>query len=216
MDAALKAEIQEIVELVKTVPESLQVRTLELLLQDLLDRANEQTRPTKPKKKAQGEEDDDAARGQETGKDRNKTERRTRESAGLNPNTLPMRVKAFMKRTKVTEKQIEKLFHIEDGQYEPIWVLSGTKFSKTQVQIALLQSLQRALTSGEFSFDRESVREECKKKNSYDRTNFKANFQNSGKYFSGLDKDGLVSLTDGGMTELASLINELAGVTDGN
>ena len=38
MDAALKAEIQEIIELVKTVPESLQLRAFEILLQDALDR----------------------------------------------------------------------------------------------------------------------------------------------------------------------------------
>jgi hypothetical protein len=48
MDATLKAEIQEIVELVKTVPEPLQVRMLELLLQDLLDRTSGRKRPTKP------------------------------------------------------------------------------------------------------------------------------------------------------------------------
>lgn len=204
MDAALKSEIQEIVELVKTVPESLQVRTLELLLQDLLDR-------TGGKKVSGSSEKEDEREERPATKDKN----RERESEGLNPHTLPMRVKAFMKRTKVTDKQLERLFHIEGKQYEPIWTLKVTKFSKAQVQIALLQSLQRALTSGEFSFDREEVRTECKDRKSYDNTNFKANFQNSGKCFSGLEKDGLVSLTDDGMTALAALITELAGVEDG-
>ncbi len=36
MDAVLKKEIEEIVELVKTMPESFQVRALEMLMQDLL------------------------------------------------------------------------------------------------------------------------------------------------------------------------------------
>jgi hypothetical protein len=149
-------------------------------------------------------------------KEKDQADRRKRESEGLKLSTLPMRVKAFMKRTKVTDKQIERLFHIEGNQYEPIWTLKTTKFSKTQIHIALLQALQRALTSGEFSFDREEVREECTKRNSLDKTNFRANFQNNGKYFSGLEKDGLVSLTDEGMTALAALVTEVAGSSDGD
>jgi hypothetical protein len=203
MDAALKTEIQEIVEVVKTVPEPLQLRAFEILLQDAIDRVG-------GKERSRREEEDDR-----DVKDKKKDKDRDRESEGLDPNTLPMRVKAFMKRTKVTAPQIEKLFHIEGKQFEPIWAVKVTKFSKAQVQIALLQSLQRALTSGEFSFDSEKVRTECKNKKSYDNTNFKVNFQNNAKYFSGLEKDGLVSLTDDGMTALANLITELAGVEDG-
>lgn len=206
MDAKLKAEIQEIVELVKTVPEPLQVRTHELLLQDLLDRTSGRKHSTKP------EECPDEDKGLRS----EKATKNKRESEGLNPNTLPMRVKAFMKRTQVSDKQIDHLFHIEGNQYEPIWLLKATKFSKTQVDIALLQSLQRALTSGEFSFDREKVREECRNRKSYNKNNFNANFQNSAKYFTGLEKEGLVSLTDEGMTALATLVKELSGVKDGD
>jgi hypothetical protein len=206
MDAALRAEIQEIVEVVKTVPEPLQLRAFELLLQDAIDRSAGRKR-TQQRDNDEEEELEEKPTGQ-----RKKQER---ESEVLDPNTLPMRVKAFMKRTEVTAPQIEKLFHIEGKQYEPIWTVKVTKFSKAQVQIALLQSLQRALTSGEFSFDREEVRTECENRRSYDKKNFKVNFRNSRKYFSGLEKDGLVSLTDDGMTALAGLITELAGADDG-
>jgi hypothetical protein len=205
MEAALKAEIQEIVELVKTVPEPLQLRAFEILLQDALDRSAGKNRTHQLDKEEEEALDE---------KPPKKT--RERESQGLDPNSLPMRVKAFMKRTKVTAPQIETLFHIEGKQFEPIWALKVAKFAKAQVQIALLQSLQRALTSGEFSFDREEVRTACKDKKSYNKTNFKVNFQHNEKYFSGLEKDGgLVSLTDHGMTALASLITELAGADDG-
>ena len=141
MDAALKTEIQEIVELVKTVPEPLQLRAFEILLQDAVDRLA-------GKKTARRE---DTTKDDEHDKDDTKDKNKDKKSEGLDPNTLPMRVKAFMKRTKVTSPQIEKFFHIEGKQYEPIWTVKVTKFSKAQVQIALLQSLQRALTSGEFS-----------------------------------------------------------------
>jgi hypothetical protein len=209
VEAALKAEIQEILEIVKTVPETLQTRTLELLLQDALDRAGGR------KHSLQSEQRRDDSGGEEGIQIEKKATKVKRESEGLDPNTMPMRVKAFMKRTKVTDKQLGSLFHIEGNQYEPIWGVNATKVSKAQVQIALMQSLQRALTKGEFSFDREEVREDCRKKGCYDRTNFKANFQNNGKYFSGLEKEGLVSLTDEGMTALAAVVSELAGASDG-
>jgi hypothetical protein len=211
VDADLKAEIQEIVELVKTVPEPLQARTLELLLQDLLDQRSGKKRAQSKRDERLGEDEEEMQR-----KEKAPADTRKRGSEGLNVNTLPMRLKAFMKRTKVTEKQIERLFHVEGNQYEPIWTLKTTNFSKTQVQIALLQALQRALTSGEFSFDREEVKAECEKRNSLNKANFRANFQNSGKYFSGLEKEGLVSLTDEGMNALAELVTELAGASDGD
>jgi hypothetical protein len=197
MDAALKTEIQEIIELVKTVPEALQLRTLELLLQDALDKVG--VRKPKPERETGKEIEDEPIK---------------KSGAALNMGKLPMRVKAFMKKHAVTDKQLDELFHIEGGQYEPIWTLGTTKFAKAQVHIALLQSLRRGLTSGEFSFDREEVKTACKERGSYNETNFNANFKNNNKYFSGLDKEGLVSLTDGGMTALATLVTELAGIGD--
>jgi hypothetical protein len=209
MDAALKTEIQEIVEVLKTVPEPLQLRAFEILLQDAIDRTGGKKRLRQQDAAKDDERDEDGTT------DKNKDKQRERESEGLDPNTLPMRVKAFMKRTNVTAPQIEKLFHVENKQYEPIWAVKVTKFSKAQVQIALLHSLQRALTLGEFSFDREEVKTECENRKSYDSKNFKVNFRNNDKYFSGLEKNGLVSLTDDGMTALANLITELAGADDG-
>jgi hypothetical protein len=202
MDATLKTEIQEIVEVIKSVPEHLQARAFELLLQDAIDRHSG---------KKQERRDDKGKDAKDDKPDRPKP----RPSGDLEPDAVPMRVKAFMKRTKVTAPQIAKLFHIEGDQFVPIWTIQGTKVSKAQVQTALLQSLQRALTSGEFSFNREEVRTECESKKCYDKTNFTANFRNNQKYFSGLEKDGLVSLTDEGMTALAELVTQLAGTGDG-
>jgi hypothetical protein len=206
MDAVLKTEIQEILEVIKTVPEPLQLRAFEILLQDAIDRVSGK------KSSRRDEAEDNLDDAKDTKKDKNKE--RKQESEGLDPNTLPMRVKAFMKRMKVTAPQIEQLFHVEGKHYEAAWTLKVTKFSKAQVQIALLQSLQRALISGEFSFDREEVKTVRKERGTLNESNFKANFQNNSKLFSGLDKDGLVSLTDDGMKSLASLVNELTGAED--
>jgi hypothetical protein len=200
MDAALKAEIQEIIELVKTVPESLQLRTLELLLQDALDKVgiNKLKRELDSEKDVEDTTDKKPPKG---------------ESDGLDASRLPMRVKAFMKKHSVTAKQLERLFHIEGKEYAPIWTLTTTKFAAAQVHTSLLQSLQRALASGEFSFDREEVRTRCKERGD-DTANFIVNFKNRNKYFSGLDREGLVSLTDEGMKALATLVTELAGTGD--
>jgi hypothetical protein len=111
MDAVLKAEIQEIIELVKTVPESLQLRTLELLLQDALNR-------TEGKKEKKEREPDEKS---ETAKEEKKS---AHLKSGLHVGALPMRVKAFMKKHAIAGQQLEKLFHIEGEQYEPIWSLN--------------------------------------------------------------------------------------------
>ena len=205
MDTALKAEIREIIELVKTVPESLQLRTLELLLQDTLNRAEGK----EPRKEHEPEPEPEEPETPE-----NRPPARRGGASGLEVGTLPMRVKAFMKKHGITANQLDAIFHIEGKQYTPIWSLKTTKFSAAQVQIALLQSLQRALTSGEFSFDREDVRKECEERGSYSKVNFKANFQNNKQYFSRLDKEGLVSLTDEGMNALAKTVTQLAGAND--
>jgi len=203
MDAALKAEIQEIIELVKTVPESLQLRTLELLLQDALNRAEGK----KPKKERESDKE-------EAGEPNTTPLAGRGTTSGLDASKLPMRVKAFMKKHSVTAQQLERLFHIEGKEYAPIWELTTTKFAAAQIQTSLLQSLQRALASGEFSFDRDEVRTQCKDRGD-DTANFNVNFKNRKNYFSGLDKDGLVSLTDEGMKALAALVTELAGTGDG-
>ncbi len=203
MDAALKTEIEEIVEVIKSVPEPLQARAFELLLQDAIERHTSKQR-----------EHRDTEKDREIKPDR-EVKPKPKPNGDLDPDKLPMRFKAFMTRTKVTAPQIAKLFHIEGDQFIPIWTVKGTQVSKAQIQLALLQSLHRGVTSGEFSFDREDVRTDCEAKKCYDAGNFKANFRNNAKLFSGLDKDGLVSLTDDGMNELAALITRLAGLEDG-
>jgi hypothetical protein len=99
MDAALKAEIQEIIGLVKTVPEPLQLRTLELLLQDALNRVEGK----KPRKERESEREGD-------GTPEVKEPAKRGASTGLDAANLSMRVKAFMKKHEVTGQQLETLF----------------------------------------------------------------------------------------------------------
>src|SRR5258708_37832825 len=102
MDAALKTEIQEIVEIVTTGPEPLQLRAFEILLQGAIDRVGRKERARRDSEK-EDDRDDDV-------KDKKRDKDREPESEGLDPNTLPMRFNAFRKGTKVTAPQIEKLF----------------------------------------------------------------------------------------------------------
>jgi hypothetical protein len=207
VDANLKSEIQEIIELVKQCPEPLQLRAFELLLQHALrnngaergehaDRGVGSPLETRGTKKLQGQDND--RQGEST----------------LNVNELPMRVKAFMKKNSITPQQIEQLFHIEGGQIFPIWSLRTTKFAEGQMHIALMQSLKRALESGEFSFEQDEVRKEAREKRTYDDKNFSANFKYREAYFTKLAKDGLSPLSDDGMNALAALIRQLTASSD--
>lgn len=89
----------------KTLPEQLQLRTLELLLQDALNRVETK----KPIQQRESEKEDDDGPDKKTPVTRGAT-------SGLDVGTLPMRVKAFMKKHEITDKQFEKLFHIEGKQ----------------------------------------------------------------------------------------------------
>jgi hypothetical protein len=137
---------------VKTVPEPLRLRILELLLQDTLNRAEGK----KPKRERESEPEDD------TPETKPSTGRAA--ASSLDVSQLPIRAKAFRKKHSITAQHLERLFHVEGKEYAPIWTPQATKFAAVQIHISLLLSLQPALASGEFSFDRDEVRTQCKER----------------------------------------------------
>lgn len=193
MDSELKKEIKEIIEVVKECPEGLQGRAFEILLTDCL----EQRREGKPPKREVKEKEKKPPEIEGLGK------------SGFENFQLPMRVKAFLKKQNLVPTDLDKTFHVENQEIEPIWSLETTAFSKAQIQIALIDALENALTSGEFSFQLEKVREKCQEKQAYDKTNFMKNFKgSSGKYFGKIDSDSPTSLSDEGMNRLADYIRK--------
>jgi hypothetical protein len=192
VDDSLKSEIAEIASLVKALPENLQLRAFEMLLENCLDRGSHDKAPKQSRA--------------DTKLEPPRRDEEPRKSQGIGALSLPLRLKAFMKKHDVNVEQLDKLFHAEDGAVEPIWSSDETKHSKAQIEIALMEALQHAMVAGEFTFDPEEVRAICEAKRCYDKGNFKANFRNNPRLFAALKDTGPISLSDEGMKRLAEMI----------
>lgn len=192
MNPELRKEIDEVFELVKGLPENLQLRAMEILLQDFVVRS-----PVRGGKQTIGDPPSDS---------NPPLQHQANQREGVQGMILPMRLKAFLKKNNISLNSLDSRFHVEGGQVIPIWTLDTHRVATAQIQIALLLALQRALTAGEFAFDCHEVRELCKTKKAYDGDNFAGNFRRNARLFANLDSEGLVQLSDEGMNELARLI----------
>ncbi|MFY9727396.1 MAG: hypothetical protein WB579_11795 [Bryobacteraceae bacterium] len=198
MDEVLKSEIAEIVSLVRTIPDNLQSRAFEMLLEDFLDSRH---REKAPKEKTPGP-GQDASQGAET----------SATSGSVGSMSLPLRLKAFLKKYELKVEHLDKLFHVEGGVVEPIWSQEEVKHSKAQIEITLMEALKHAMEAGEFIFDAENVRSICEGKKAYDRTNFKANFKNNSRLFAAFKDDYPAALSDEGMRRLAEMVRAKSGL----
>jgi hypothetical protein len=201
MDAELKQEIQEIIEVSKTCPENLQTTVAEILLSDLL--RNRRTpeaatggRDATEKNSAKPSlEDTSASNAEQTSMKQVGSEFR-----------LPLRLKAFLKKYGIGQEKLDAFFHMEEGQVLPIWSLTATKIAEGQIQIALLTALENAIKTGEFAFAMCDVHAACKE-HKVEETNWSNNFRNNSRLFGSLEKDGPISLSEDGMKRLAVLIS---------
>jgi len=206
----LKEKILEIAEIAKACPENLQAICFELLLKDYLSsRAPERRGPgplPAPNSSTQepqqsGTEEQPPVAGHAGGQD------------DLAEVDIHVKARHFLKKYSVTIEQINNLFYKDGDKLGTLYDdLKTTRVAESQVRVALLQALLRALQSGEFECDVEEVRSECEARKCYDRNNFGNNFTNNaglfdfGKYNKSITK---IRLSEAGKKELSELIAEL-------
>jgi hypothetical protein len=195
MYESLKKEVQEIVDLVETLPERYKDRCFEVLLSALMSESRE-------------DEDGDGSPSERSGEkpangDKNKK----------TPLTAKMR--AFIKRQGVTEEQLRELAFVEDNEVVFIHEPEVTQNSKGQIQWALLLALKSGLLGGELEVDPEDVRSICIEKGFYDKANFAKNFKaptTAALFQSTPEAQGKsVKLATPGEKRLADLIKSLTG-----
>jgi hypothetical protein len=191
MDAELKQEIQEIIEVAKGCPENLQTTVAEILLSDLLrnrrtaEAATGGRDATEKDRAKPGLDDSSASNGAE----------QTGTKQGGSEFRLPLRLKAFLKKYGIGQEKLDVFFHMEEGQVVPIWSLTATKIAEGQIQIALLTALESAIKTGEFAFAKCDIHAACKE-HKVEETNWSNNFKNNSRLFGSLDKDGPISLSE--------------------
>jgi hypothetical protein len=207
VDSDLRDRIKEIAEIAGSLPESLQQSCFEILLKHYLN--PEQAGTPMPVAAAKDDVhiepvpvappaavEPPAPAGQ----------------ADVLQADLHVKTRRFMEKYAVTLGELNNLFYKEDGQIKPLYEdLKTTRLAESQIRLALLQSLQHALTSGDFETQIETVRNECRDRKCYDKANFAANFRNNASLFDQeYSKDTVtIKLSEDGRREVAQLVKEL-------
>jgi hypothetical protein len=186
--AKAKADIAEIVEIVKTVPEALQQRCFELLFEAAFT-GRDAAAPPEQKK-----EPEPAAEDQQVTK------------------KLPSNVMALIRRYKVAPERLSKLFMLDHDPLLPVYnIPSGGGLAKAQLNKVMMVILENGLLNNTLSASYSELRTSVEDDGFYD-TNFsklvkRDLFKSLGK--DGLKEDSIIELSGSGLEKLAEIINEL-------
>jgi hypothetical protein len=195
---SLSEEIKQITEIAESVPERYKEKCFEILLQRLLS-----------EKKSPSQALEIFSQGHP-------------ESIPSQDAKIPIttQIRLFMTKTGITEEELNSILFYDSNNDEVHFLKEPNPPAIAQGQIdwALLLALQKGVLSNELSVDAENVRAICQVKGFYDGANFASIFKKP-KYASLFkapitQKAGPQTLSDKGLTALATLIRKLAGRAD--
>lgn len=191
----VKADIAQIVDIVKTVPETLQQRCFELLFEAAFSELH--PTPADPS-----------------------TDEKPRANSGLKENPpaldkkLPANVMAFAVRNGVTKEQLEKLFMLDHEPLLPIYKIPTGNIAKSQLTKVLMILLENGLLNNSLTAQYSELREAVKDDGLHD-SNFNKVLKRNHDLFrsaiseDSIDENGVVELTGAGMEKLAEVVKEL-------
>jgi hypothetical protein len=190
-----KADIAQIVEIVKTVPEGLQQRCFELLFEQAFSEPKQV--PEVERKAPEAEKPAEGAEPAVSGK------------------KLPGNIKAILRRGDVTEEDLGKLFMLEHDPLLPVYRLPKGNTSKAQMAKVMMVLLENGLLNNNISAPYAELREALKDEGLHDGNFNKALKRNADLFRGaitkdGIDENGTVELSGPGLEKLAETIKELA------
>ncbi len=209
----LKDKVLEFVSIAKECPQNLQEKCFELLLNNFLE-----------KQKAPPKELEHLHEDKKNGAEGKDIEARKPSDSDLKVNDnkqedfeekdLHVKTKRFLNSYSLSVAHINQIFYKQGEEVLPLFDdLKTTKASESQIRIALLQSLQNAIHTGNFEFDGEKVRKECCDRKCYDAANFAAIFKKNATLFENFNKYDKgappIHLSVEGKKTLANVINAL-------
>ncbi len=209
----LKAEMKEIIDIVKQCPESLQEKCFELLLENYLTANNRDNGSQITKAESITEKRD--ANEENLGAVTERSEESPSEEIAIKD--FHVKIQRFLKTNGITIEQINYLYYKCDGKILPLYdSLNSTSMSECQIRLALLSSFENSYSdgNGDFWFNVEEVRSRCNTMKCYSSANFMAYFKNNlslwdnwpEKYDRGIN----IILSSEGKKELAKVLLDLA------
>lgn len=207
MPNTLKQKIVEFVAIAKECPDPFQLKCFELLLSDYLSyqrpMAGEKDKKVEDKKDRISEE----TKGEKEGK-------KSAQQEDILETDLHVKVRQFLKKSSLNIEHINELFYKEEGNFLPLYDdLKTTKTAESQLRVALLHSLKKAMHTGDFEFNGEAVRDEVQMRKCYDPANFIKNFKNKQSLFEGFESysksSPTIRLSAEGKDKLAEIIKDL-------
>jgi hypothetical protein len=189
--AKAKADVAEIVEIVKTVPEALQLRCFELLFEAAFSNVKSVPDPKPEIKEAVSPEE---------------------KKASPSDKKLPPNVMAFIRRQNVTPEELGKLFMLEHEPLLPVYKMPNGAIVKSQLTKVMMVILENGLLNNSLSASYSELRASVRDDGFFDG-NFNKLFKRD--LFKGVGKEGvtddtIIELTGSGMEKLAEVIKELA------
>jgi hypothetical protein len=190
--AKAKADVAQIVEIVKTVPENLQQVCFEMLFEAAFSDAPAAA-PPKPDAKPEVKEN---------------------ENPPPSDKKLPPNVLAFAHRQKVTKDELAKLFMLDHEPLLPIYKIPSGNIAKSQINKVMMVLLENGLLNNALTAPYGELREAVRDDGLYDGNFNKTLKRNHGLFRGaigedGIDENGMVELTGDGMEKLAEVIKEL-------
>jgi hypothetical protein len=186
-----KVEIAQIVDIVKSVPENLQVVCFEMLFNAAF--SGVQPPAALPEAKPEVQE---------------------KEIPTTIDKRLPPNVLAFAHRHKVTKEDLAKIFMLDHDPLLPIYKIPSGNIAKSQINKVMMVLLENGLLNNALIAPYGELREAVRDDGLYDG-NFNKTLKRNHALFrgaideDGIDENGVVELTGGGMEKLAEVIKEL-------
>lgn len=122
--------------------------------------------------------------------------------------TLPPRVRAWMRQSGLSMNQIQQVFHIDNGTVEVIAEVPGRNNREKVRNAYVLTGVSSFLLTGEQRFDDVAARALCERFGIYDSTNH-AKYMKGGNEFTG-SKDRGWTLTSPGLKQAAVVVSGLS------
>ncbi len=206
MSEEVKAKVVEFVEIAKMCPDNLQEKCFEILLNSYMQSLRGQApqiAPAEVSSQPDGQPEPGIAPEQckETG-------------SRLSNSNIHIKASRFLERYEVSLEQLNSVYYKQNDDFRPLYDdFKTTKTSESQLRVALLQSLQAALKTGEFEFNGEAVRSECIQRQRYDGSNFSSYFNKNKTLFDGFEKydkkTPMMRLSETGRAKLADVVKKL-------